>query len=80
MLLHPWCSLVPLGALGAFAASHSFVQTIAPYRPCSRHLFYDISAFQLEIAAALVGGLAVRAVRRFDSFRGHWGGIVEWPL
>jgi hypothetical protein len=64
--------LFALGGVWALVAPHSFFQTIAPYPPYSRHLFHDVGAFQLGIAAALGAGLAGRPGLAV----GLWGGAV----
>jgi hypothetical protein len=72
-----------LGALffavtGAWAmlSPHSFFTTLAQYPPYTRHLFHDIGAFQLGIAAALLAGIAGRGGLAV----GLWGGAVGATL
>ncbi len=60
----------------AFLAPDSFYEVVAPYPPFNRHLFHDLGAFQLGIAAALVAGLA----RRTAIAVGLWGGAVGATL
>ncbi len=55
-----------------FLAPESFYEVVATYPPFNRHLFHDLGAFQLGIAAALVAGLA----RRTAIAVGLWGGAV----
>jgi hypothetical protein len=56
----------------AFIAPRSFYDTLATYPPYGRHLFHDIGAFQLGIAAGLVAGIA----RRRPMAVGLWGATV----
>jgi hypothetical protein len=44
----------------AFGWPRSFYDTIATYPPYNLHLFHDLGAFQLGIAAALAGALVWR--------------------
>ena len=60
----------------AFLAPDSFYEVAASYPPFNRHLFHDLGAFQLGIAAALVAGLA----RRPAIAVGLWGGAVGATL
>ncbi len=60
----------------AFGAPRSFYDVLAPYPPYHRHLFHDVGAFQLGIAAALLAGLA----RRTSLAVGLWGGAVGATL
>lgn len=46
----------------AFFAPHSFFEVVARYPPYNRHLFHDLGAFQLGIAAALLAGIGGRSV------------------
>jgi hypothetical protein len=64
--------LFAVGGVWALAAPHSFFDVIAPYPPYNRHLFHDVGAFQLGIAAALLAGLAGRN----GLAAGLWGGAV----
>src|SRR6266571_1950319 len=61
--------LFALGGVWALAAPHSFFDVVAPYPPYNRHLFHDVGAFQLGIAAAFLAGRRGLAV-------GLWGGAV----
>jgi NO-binding membrane sensor protein with MHYT domain len=60
---HPVWTIVALLIVGngiwAFAAPHSFYETIATYPPYNRHLFHDIGAFTTGL------GLAILAATRF---------------
>jgi len=58
--------LVAFGLTGvwAFFAPHSFFDTVATYPPYNRHLFHDLGAFNLGLAATLALGL------------GRWRGLV----
>ena len=60
----------------AFLGPDSFYEVVAPYPPFNRHLFHDLGAFQLGIAAALVAGLAPRPAIAV----GLWGGAVGATL
>ncbi len=64
--------LFALGGVWALAAPHSFFDVVAPYPPYNRHLFHDVGAFQLGIAAAFLAGLAGRSGLAV----GLWGGAV----
>lgn len=46
-----------LGGIWAFGWPRNFYDTIAHYPPFNLHLFHDAGAFQLGIAAALIGAL-----------------------
>ena len=46
-----------IGGVWAFGWPHGFFTTIAHYPPYNAHLFHDLGAFQLGVAAALAGGL-----------------------
>jgi hypothetical protein len=73
-LLCGWIGAVmfALGGAWAFVAPHSFFDVAAPYTPYNRHLFHDVGAFQLGIAAALGAGIAGRGGLAV----GLWGGAV----
>ncbi|HEX2267714.1 MAG TPA: hypothetical protein VHI97_05875 [Actinomycetota bacterium] len=78
VLVSAWVG-VAFGVLAgawAFLAPDSFYEVVAPYPPFNRHLFHDLGAFQLGIAAALVAGL----VRRPAIAVGLWGGAVGATL
>ncbi|WP_219469642.1 hypothetical protein [Nonomuraea rhizosphaerae] len=46
-----------IGGVWAFGWPQSFYDLVAHYPPFNLHLFHDAGAFQLGIAAALIGGL-----------------------
>ena len=46
-----------IGGVWAFGRPHGFFSTVAHYPPYNAHLFHDLGAFQLAVAAALAGGL-----------------------
>ncbi len=50
-----------IGGGWALVAPGSFFEVVATYPPYNEHLFHDLGAFQLGIAAALVAGLAGRS-------------------
>ncbi len=60
----------------SFLAPESFYEVVATYPPFNRHLFHDLGAFQLGIAAGLVAGL----FRRTAVAVGLWGGAVGATL
>ncbi|HZD69675.1 MAG TPA: hypothetical protein VFA45_12415 [Actinomycetes bacterium] len=64
--------LFALGGIWALSSPHSFSTVIATYHPYNRHLFHDVGAFQLGIAAALAAGIAGRKPLAV----GLWGGAV----
>lgn len=64
--------LFTFGGVWALLAPHSFFDVIATYPPYNRHLFHDVGAFQLGIAAALAAGIAGRRALAV----GLWGGAV----
>jgi hypothetical protein len=64
--------LFTLGGVWALFAPHLFFAVIATYPPYNRHLFHDVGAFQLGIAAALAAGIAVAG--RSPSDCGRRGG------
>lgn len=49
--------LFGVGGVWAFGWPYGFFTTIAHYPPYNAHLFHDLGAFQLAVAAALAGGL-----------------------
>ncbi len=73
-----WAGAVLLLVTGTWAlvAPRSFFEVLATYPPYHRHLFHDVGAFQLGIAAALLAGLA----RRTPLAVGLWGGAVGGTL
>lgn len=73
-----WLGAFVMAVTGAWAlvAPRSFFEVLAPYPPYHRHLFHDVGAFQLGIAAALLAGLA----RRPPLAVGLWGGAIGATL
>jgi hypothetical protein len=72
-----------LGALfflftGAWALvdPHSFFDVLATYPPYNRHLFHDVGAFQLGLAAGVLAGIAERRPLAV----GLWAGAVGATL
>lgn len=49
-----------VGGVWAMLAPHAFFEVAARYPPYNRHLFHDVGAFQLGLAAGLVAGIAGR--------------------
>lgn len=45
------------GGVWSFGWPHGFFATVAHYPPYNMHLFHDLGAFQIAVAAALAGGL-----------------------
>jgi len=45
------------GGVWAFFWPHSFYESVATFPPFNLHLFHDLGAFQLGIAAAMIGGV-----------------------
>ena len=73
-----WLGAVVTVVTGAWAllAPRSFYEVLATYPPYHRHLFHDVGAFQLGIAAGLLAALARRAALAV----GLWGGAVGATL
>jgi hypothetical protein len=46
-----------IGGIWAFFWPQNFYEVVAEYPPFNLHLFHDAGAFQLGIAAAMLGGL-----------------------
>ena len=63
----------------AFAAPESFFDTVATYPPYNEHLFHDLGAFQVGLAAALFAGL-VRADGLFAVLAGASAGSILHAL
>ena len=61
----------------AFLAPHSFFTTLALYPPYTRHLFHDVGAFQLGIAAGLLVGIAHRPPLAVGLWTGATAAIVH---
>jgi hypothetical protein len=61
----PWLTVIVLlgaapflaGGIWALLWPRSFYESVATFPPFNLHLFHDAGAFQLGIAAALIGGL-----------------------
>jgi hypothetical protein len=71
------CALVGVvafmvGGVWAMVSPQSFFEVVAPFPPYNEHLFHDLGAFQLGIAAALAAG----AVARSALVTGLSGGAV----
>ena len=60
------------GGLWCLVSPHSFFEQVATYPPYNVHLFHDLGAFQLGIAASLAAGL----VGRSTLAAGLWGAAV----
>ena len=73
-----WVGVIFTVVTGAWAlvAPRSVYNILATYPPYNHHLFHDVGAFQLGIAAALVAALARRAALAV----GLWGGAVAGSL
>ncbi|MCA1832494.1 MAG: hypothetical protein ABR600_05980 [Actinomycetota bacterium] len=69
-----WIAGILLAFLGAWAflSPHSFFVHLAHWPPYNRHLFHDVGAFQLGLAAGLLAGAAGRSGLAV----GLWGGAV----
>ena len=65
-------ALFAVTGVWAMAWPESFFEQIATYPPYNHHLFHDLGAFQLGIAAALAAGIASRTPLAV----GLWGGAV----
>jgi len=53
-----------VGGVWAMVAPVSFFDVVALYPPYNEHLFHDLGAFQLGIAAALIAGIGGRSGMR----------------
>lgn len=53
-------SVFLIGGVWAFFWPYGFYQWVATYPPFNLHLFHDVGAFQLGIAAAMLAGLISR--------------------
>lgn len=62
-----------VGGVWAFLWPHSFYESVATFPPFNLHLFHDVGAFQLGIAAAMIGGLIWRDALAVGLFGGWWG-------
>ncbi|NUS04019.1 MAG: hypothetical protein HOV97_15845 [Nonomuraea sp.] len=63
--------------LWAFGRPQSFYDTVAHYPPFNLHLFHDAGAFQLGIAAALIGALFWQDVLFVGLLAGAVGTVVH---
>jgi hypothetical protein len=61
----------------AFGWPESFYDTVATFPPYNLHLFHDLGAFQLGIAAALFGALVWRDALVVGLFGGAVGMLVH---
>ncbi|MFG1948393.1 hypothetical protein [Nonomuraea sp. NPDC048826] len=61
----------------AFGWPRHFYDTVAPYPPFNLHLFHDAGAFQLGIAAALLGSLLWRDALFVALLGGSAGTVVH---
>jgi hypothetical protein len=69
--------LFGVGGVWAFGWPHGFFAVIATYPPYNRHLFHDLGAFQIAIAAALAGGLVWRDAVTVGLLGGTVGMVVH---
>jgi hypothetical protein len=74
-----WIGALFFAVIGvwAFVAPHSFFTTVALYPPYAHHLFHDVGAFQLGIAAGLLAGIAGRAPLAVGLWAGSVGGVMH---
>ena len=61
----------------AFVSPRSFFTTLATYPPYAKHLFHDIGAFQLGLAAGLFAGVAGRAGLAVGLWAGGVGSVMH---
>ena len=73
-----WIGVLFFAVTGAWAflEPHSFFTNLALYPPYAKHLFHDVGAFQLGIAAGLLAGIAERRPLAV----GLWTGAVAAVL
>lgn len=62
-----------VGGVWAMLAPVSFFDVVASYPPYNEHLFHDLGAFQLGIAAALIAGIGGRSGLRVALWAGAVG-------
>src|SRR6266511_706080 len=71
-----------LGGAWALFAPRSFFDVAATYPPYNPHLFHDVGAFQLGIAAGLVAGIFGRSCLAVGLWTGAVGasahGVAHW--
>ncbi|GLZ81644.1 hypothetical protein Afil01_64510 [Actinorhabdospora filicis] len=65
------------GGVWAFFWPESFYRHIATYPPFNLHLFHDVGAFQLGVAAALLGCLMWSDLLRVGLFGGMAGTVAH---
>lgn len=65
------------GGVWAFFWPESFYRSIATYPPFNLHLFHDTGAFQLGVAAALLGCLMSSDLLRAGLFGGMAGTVMH---
>jgi hypothetical protein len=81
----PWLTVIVLlgaapflaGGVWAFLWPHSFYESVATFPPFNLHLFHDAGAFQLGIAAAMIGGLIWRDALAVGLFGGVVGSTIH---
>lgn len=75
MLASAWIGalIFLVGGAWAMLAPQSFYDVVATYPPYNRHLFHDVGAFQLGIAAGLVAGIGGRSGLRVALWAGAVG-------
>lgn len=65
------------GGIWAFLWPHSFYESVATFPPFNLHLFHDVGAFQLGIAAAMIGGVIWSDALAVGLFGGVVGSTVH---
>jgi hypothetical protein len=81
----PWLTVIVLlgaapflvGGVWAFLWPHSFYESVATFPPFNLHLLHDVGAFQLGIAAAMIGGLIWRDALAVGLFGGVVGSTIH---
>jgi hypothetical protein len=81
----PWLTVIVLlgaapflvGGIWALLWPHSFYESVATFPPFNLHLFHDAGAFQLGIAAAMIGGLIWRDALAVGLFGGVVGSMIH---
>jgi hypothetical protein len=66
-----------VGGVWAFLWPHSFYESVATFPPFNLHLFHDVGAFQLGIAAAMIGGLIWSDALAVGLFGGVVGSTIH---
>lgn len=79
MLATAWIGAVMFLVGGAWAllAPHSFFEVVARYPPYNEHLFHDLGAFQLGLAAAFLAAIDGRDGLGVALWAGAVGGTVH---